>query len=59
MYDCTTGSFVYTVLNYHRLCTIISDAVETATNRYCNIGSVICIASSYGCSGARENGVCA
>lgn len=45
---------VCVLLNYRSLCTIISAAVETATNRYCNIRSVICIASGYGCSRARE-----
>lgn len=55
-YICMTGPCVgvYILLNYRSLCTIISAAVETATNRYCNIRSVICIASGYGCSGARE-----
>lgn len=44
------------LLCYRSLCMIISAAVETATNRYCNIRSVICIASGYRCSGARGKG---
>jgi hypothetical protein len=44
------------LLKYRSSCMIISAAVETTTNRYCNIRSVICIASGYRCSGAREEG---